>query len=430
MSIAMTSGQGGAPRRGLDTLDVARVAEGAVDLYDVAARLELRGVGDAVASARGYRDIFEWAADVAPRGTNRPDAPRRLPSSDGLRRAWSRSAVLTAGVLLCLPLMPRDGIVPLFAAASVGWLAAQVSSTALWWGIGRAQPAAGARLALRLGLTMLVAASALALLTGWWTTPLWAIWGASAAAANTVWASRRTALLLLVSAGAVAAPVVLLEADWRHWPAHLFVLGFGGCVYIRLDRMARTRSGPLSGSLPLLGWSVVTAVTLQGLLATLMMAQGDRFVLIATAGVVAGIASEPILEQVSRRVRATAAASSHWRRARLHMIAQGVFWTLAVGFLSLAVAGLVSWLILAQAPSPIVATSAFTVAALSGAVGLFMRTGSARGAARVALFATAVALCANSLLLDHPWSYAALGVATSVLVVTLAARRLSLPLAW
>lgn len=139
------------------------VAHDAVDLLDVAARLESSGVSDRTAAQRhGRPDVFALAADIV----RSQGALGAASARAGPRTAWAeplrRAVLLLAGVLLVAGVF-EVLYVPtrmVWIVGATGWIGGQLVAAIAWFHLGRGQAAVGLR---RAGAaTVLVVAAAAA----------------------------------------------------------------------------------------------------------------------------------------------------------------------------------------------------------------------------------------------------------------------------
>lgn len=412
----------GAPA-GSDGAARALVA-GSVDVYDAAARLESGGYGDLHARRLGYADVFGYAQSFGP---TVPEvvAPYRLMVRDQ-RQVWARAVLLVAAVLLFLRILPQDTVASMFAAASAGWLAAQVTSAGLYWGLGRLDVSRGARLALTALLPLFALGLAVAIPTGWWEMPLWMVGGFAAAYANTIVAALKLSLAVL----AAAVAIFLLPASLGAFPAAALILGLGGWAFTRLVWHARQGGTPSASGWLLVVWSLISALALQAVLLVLLVDDQVGFAVIALAGTASGVLGGPMLEQTVRSViRLTHSHESwEWVRRRMYVIAL-TFITL-LGALAVVACLLTAWGFQGRPLTSFEWAASFLIGALSACSGILMCVGTARGAA-LTLVAAALGVVLVALTLNLHTAAGTVAVLIISVVAGLgAAHRLARPGWW
>lgn len=410
--------------------ELSLLVEGAVDVFDAAARLESRGYGDAVAVRRGFSDVFDHARALD-RG-----APAELVDEargatlvipgESHAATWARAAMVLASVLMCLPVLPTQGVTSMFVAASAGWLGAQAVSAALYWGLGRRDLAGGARLALTCLVPMLAAGAVTALVTGWWQVPVWMLAGFAAAYANTAHADLRRALVLL----ALSLGSFVMGGTLGTFAGGSLILGFAGWSLVSMVPLARTGRRPSARGWSLVLWSVLGALALQAVLLVLLHDRHVSFPVIALAGTAAGVLGGPLLDGCVRYLRRLTADATVWRQVRRRMFSTGIVFAVELGALAAGMSVAVAWVFAGRHVTAVEGAAAFLIGALSACSGILMRVGTARGAA-VVLGIAAVALLSTQMgltLADVRATSALLGIAAVAGLV--AAARLARPGWW
>jgi hypothetical protein len=204
----------------VDDLDsVVDLTRGAVDVFDIAARLEASGLSDRSAISRhGRSDIFDLAAHVhRSEGWSMVSGPRRRTPS-GMGEAFRRAVLLLCGALLAAAVLgvlrlPTEVV---WLVGAIGWVGGQAVAAIGWTRLGWGQGPLGLRRAGGAAL-LLVALAAI--------TP------------QTVAPDRGTAVtagVLCVTWVAYAGSVPLLVCARRTqlalWPALAGLLVVGGAV--------------------------------------------------------------------------------------------------------------------------------------------------------------------------------------------------------
>ncbi|MCA1783997.1 MAG: hypothetical protein ABR551_14495 [Gemmatimonadales bacterium] len=408
-------------------ITVSGMVEGAVDLFDAAARMESRGHGDASAVRLGFADVFAEAYTLdlpIPVGRDVATHPAR-----GYHDAWCRAILLGASALMCLSIIPPHGTASVFVAASAGWLAAQAASAAIYWGRGIRDAGRGARLALASTFPLLIVGTIVAVVTGWWEVPLWVTWGFAAAAAHAVPVSLPRSISTLAAATG-ASLLTLVPAPLSGVPAVVLVLGFGLWSLTRLVPLARAGRQPSAVGWKLVNWSVFNALALQAALLSVLLASGIEFSIVALAGMTAGIVGEPLLESCGHQVRRTAAALVHWRTVRPLVIGYGLVCVVAVGMSAAGAGIVVAGVMHGRAITLPEAAAAFTIGALSACSGLLMRVGTASGAALNSFASASGMWVVAALWILHPVWYGAAMLGIALAAALFAALHLASPGWW
>jgi hypothetical protein len=198
---------------------VVHLTRGAVDVFDIAARLEASGLSDRSAISRhGRSDIFDLAALVQhSEGWSMVSGPRRRTPS-GMGEAFRRAVLLLCGALLAAAVLgvlrlPTEVV---WLVGGIGWVGGQAVAAIGWTRLGWGQGPLGLRRAGGAALLLI---------------------GIAAIAPMTVAPDRATELtagLLCVAWVAYAGSVPLLVCARRThhalWPALVGLLVVGGTV--------------------------------------------------------------------------------------------------------------------------------------------------------------------------------------------------------
>ncbi|MGY1667509.1 hypothetical protein [Geodermatophilus sp. SYSU D00696] len=377
------------PARAEPTVDPLQdLAAGAVDVLDVAARLEANGVSDRTAAARhGRTDVFALAAAVYRVGQARVGSElRRARTPVGLDEAGRRGLLLVAGVLLAaaaLSTLQVDARL-VWTAGATGWIGGQVVAAVAWSRLGWGEGPAGRRRAG--GMTLLVLAVApltpivLAhdLRVAAVAVALCLVWTAYASAVSVLVCARRTVGALVAVWGAllVVAVVSVLPESWT-WSPSLTLGGATTASLVVVLLGVRTVVGAGGPALPgRADWRAAAPAAAQAfllatsLLTLLQTVPEQSATPLVTASVVGAAAADPVIALLRARLQTSAARlyvmQAAARKARhAAVLAAGstaAFSALAAALVVLALqAGNPEW------PMTVVTAAAFTSMATTAA---------------------------------------------------------------
>lgn len=235
-----------------DLTPVYNVARGAVDVFDIAARLEASGISDRSAGRHGHADVFDLAALVhRSEGWAMVSGPRRRTPS-GMGEAARRAILLLCGALLAAAVLDvlRLATDVVWLVGVTGWVGGQAVAAIGWTRLGWGQGPLGLRRGTGAALLMLGVAAVAPLLfadgrdTAVPAVTLCVTWVAYAGSVPLLVCARRTSLAL--------------------WPALVGLVVAGGALVA--DR-------PWSGAVVLSAAALTTAVVV-GLAARAVSAAG------------------------------------------------------------------------------------------------------------------------------------------------------------
>ena len=363
-----------------------QLSAGAVDVLDVAARLESSGISDRVAASRyGRADVFLLASDLHRQDSWRISGARR-PGPSYLGRAVLRGLLLVAGVLLAavaldaLELSARM----VWISGITGWIAGQVVAAVAWSRLGLGQPKVGLQRAGATTLLVLVLATASATVVLWSERPGALLTGVLL---SLMWTGYACAVSLLVSAGrtwwtllavalglAVAGAALALDRPWSSVAAVtaaaaavLVVVLLAGWAVASAGGPARPGRPDWRSAAPAAGQAALLAASLLALLQTVPGRSAAPLVIASVVG--AAVADPAIallradLQSSATRLYLVSAAARKARRAAL-LAAAG---TAAVSALVAALvilpfrAGIPDW------PTAVTTAGAFTAMATTAA---------------------------------------------------------------
>ncbi len=389
-------------------LTIPTALTGAVDAYDVAARMEATGHGISHSLRAGYPSTFAHARALMPRETHH--VRTRVASEFKIHGGWPRTVVLVSGVALCLLMLaPQSSPLTLFLAAGATWSTSQVLSAVLWTGIGRGELANSARIALVAAVASLVVAGLTGVFAGWAVLG-WAAWGVTAAVGNSLFPGRRFAQ---ICAAAAITPSLLFL--WNPAVARLVVAAMVTLALAwamkELSRQSIRHARMDRGLVNATALALVQSLSLQAGLVGLYLLHPESFTVIALAGFLLAVLLETLLDYITGFTRSVAALTTSWRRARRSITWIAITATAAgglAGYLMCAALGIV---LSAGEMSPGTYQAALILGVLMTASGLLLRCGSAAGAAVIS--ATGAALMLVEQVLDPTMA----GSTTSVLLV-------------
>jgi hypothetical protein len=321
-------------RSGTEPLET--LSSGAVDVLDIAARLEASGMTDRMARQRhGLPDVFSLAATLhqGPGGSS-PGADTMAAS--GLGEAVRRAVLLVAGVLLAAAVLTNLDLPPIsvWVVGMSGWIGGQTVAAIAWTRLGWGQAASGLRRGAAATLLVLpVAAAAPGLVTmdaatAPASTALAIVWVAYATSVSLLVCARRTHLALaVVMVGLVLVCIaVLARQSWS--PVAVLVaaaLAAGVVVVLAVRTVLRAGRPALPDRID---WVAAAPAALQAaLLATsllllLQTVPAASATPIVVASVVGAALADPAIAVLRARLRtsagriyAVALAARHARRA-------------------------------------------------------------------------------------------------------------------
>ncbi|MCW2699137.1 MAG: hypothetical protein JWQ45_672, partial [Blastococcus sp.] len=197
-----------------EELLLAELSSGAVDMFDVAARLEASGVSDRTAKGQhGRRDVFALAADIHGGRSAHAAEARRQAMPSGLAEALRRAVLLLGGVLLAAALLERMTVAPglVWVAGVTAWVGGQAVAAISWNRLGWGQRDLGLRRGAGAALLVLAIAVAVPLVVpGFSGNRLVAVavcagWAAYAGAVSLLVCSGRTGAALVTVGGGTLA---------------------------------------------------------------------------------------------------------------------------------------------------------------------------------------------------------------------------------
>lgn len=404
---------------------------GSVDVFDATARLESQGFGDAHAIRAGYHDAFDHAAHLlADQGHRVVVTPR---PAAGLAPAIARALALLGGVALCVMTLANGDHPPaVFAAGAASWLGGQILGAVLWWGLGQGRLAAASATALRLAIAVVVCCAVVALA---WAQPAivaWAAWGVVGAVGTCLLAGWRFTGIVAAGAALSLTGLALPGTRFDGAVAYAVIAGATGWALLVLARRAGGAAPAWTPALTRsVGWTTLQVAALLGILALLFGRLGPAFIVIATAGLLASAAADPLHEFCARSARSVASVSTTWRIA---LWASGTVGVLAVWAVT-GVGELTGWATAAVLGLPWtvpLATAAIAVSALTAAASILLRSGHAPTSALMCLAGMAT-LAAAVWLADGSTDavrYGAWMAASLVLTTAVGASRHASPSAW
>lgn len=417
------------------------VSQGAVDVLDIAARLEASGMTDRAARAHhGVPDVFTLAATLRFSEADRSASPagRRAARSE-VGEALRRAVLLVAGVLLAgavLGTLRLDATI-VWTVGVTGWIGGQSVSAIAWSRLGWGQGAAGLRRGGAAALPVLVVAALLPAVisrdasTAVAGTLLALAWVGYAAAVSLLVCARRTHLALVTVLTALALVGLVLVAD-RTWSpaAVLGIAAAGSAVVVALAGQAVRRAGGpvLPGRIDLR--SAAPAALQASMLATSLLlllrtVPENSATAVVVASVVGAALTDPAIAVLRSRLRSSAGriyavslAARHARRAAVLAAASTATASAVVALVVILAlrAGTQDW------PTTMLPAAAFTaVATIAAALTAF-------GAPwRAALAAAAAVVYAATALLSPTVALAVVFPVVLLVAVTLLLHRVSDP---
>jgi len=201
------------------------VSRGAVDILDIAARLEASGVTDRMArQSHGSADVFALAATLRHDATWSERSAGGRPAWGELGEAIRRAVLLVAGVLLASAVLGHLGLAPtsVWLVGSLGWVGGQIVSAIAWTRLGWGQGGSGLRRGGSTALVVLLAAGVAGALVGRnspapVTSTVFTLgWVAYAMAVSLLVCARRTQAALAVVLGSllVMGAALFLHGTW------------------------------------------------------------------------------------------------------------------------------------------------------------------------------------------------------------------------
>ena len=427
-----------------------RVATSGIDVWDVTAQLESRGVSQRVAEAQGHGSVFDLAERVigavpgADLNAARERHPRRSQAS--VRAAIERTLVMVAGIIICATSLPRAADeIAVFMMAAGGWLAGQTVSAATWhaWGAGTRRDGLAAGGAVGLGVLVLGLAGTAA--SGWWEALIWIGIGIS------------TPLLLLlcngaavVLAGALVSVVCLgswfARNNYDGAPTALaawglpsavvatvvaVVLSLGLVVAHGRGRRVRYVDGtPVAVAVALLQ----TLFQLTILLQIFLGVGAGAFGAVALAVVAGGVLTDPLLTIQMAWAHSVAQTSASWQagRVRIGVVAAiMVLIILATSAATVVVVLLDPYRITLNQPA--IVAAALLCSAVISATNILLRTGSSVGAMLFAALAELLVVVTMFFPSDEPIGFVVMAVMAAVVIALalyLACVRFGHPSTW
>jgi len=328
LSIALpVPARGGAPQA---------LSHGAVDVFDVAARLEASGLSDAqVRRHHGAPDVFGLASRLV---RSAPPVPGgRVHGPSGLDESVRRALLLVAGAVLAAGLVAALGVgaVEVQTAGALGWVGGQAVAAIAWTRAGAGQLESGLRRGATATAVLLVVAAALgagvaALEPGGWPVAgaavLCATWVGYAAAVSLLVVARASRAALLVLVAGVVLLGVASAAGGAQAPALVLVAALGSALGVGAIAVRRlARAGGLEppdasdwhAAAPAALQALLLAASLLGLLSLVPAPEAAGLVV---AGVAGAVVADPAIVLLRSRMRRSASrlhvVSAAARRAR------------------------------------------------------------------------------------------------------------------
>jgi len=376
-----------APAAALDGqpwIDLPADVDGAVDGLDATARLESQGIGDAVAVRAGHDSIFALA-DACLAATPPPtEGYARQPL--GLVAALARVLVMMSSVVICLMMVPTlDWSGTGLVAGAASWISGQAVSASLWWGRGAGREVQGTQGALAVTLLMMAIAAPVAGLVGEPAIVGWAAWGCAVTVA--LYCVDHGRLAAITVGGAALAVAGLALPAWQSLPADA-VVAVACCWAVRVLVLRSGGWRPrrlVPRQAHLIGLALVQTFAHLYLLLVLYDRVGPRFPLVLWAGLASTAISEPLLVLATATTRRLAASHHLWRRVRRDTGLAGVVAVLTVGAVGTDAANAAALITTGLPTTGVVYASALAVTVLTSGCGILLRTGSAGGAAALAV---------------------------------------------
>ncbi|MDO5683814.1 MAG: hypothetical protein Q4G46_13435 [Propionibacteriaceae bacterium] len=404
-------------------VEIPSTVIGAVDAFEVSARLEMSGCGDRFAQGLGYESVFEHAQAVWHWTEIPADSPRD-PSRFG--EALKRSLFVLAGVALCLSIVDQDPVAIALTGVAA-WVGSIVVGSVLWWGHGRGDRGMGSRVGLGLGAVVIIAGVIGSLATGDPAVAVAALWGITAGIGMI--GSIRLPWVGLVLLAALVAVLghQIPGTEFDHIPGlTVAVLVAIAALVEEVPRARTTPAEAAEGALMIGLLSTVQVLSQVGALVGLVLQAGASATLVVVATLTVTGLAEP-LQEFARMVMS-------WSTGRLTSIAGarratgavGVLWAgslVAVGVGAAMLAAPMLGLPLAEVPLLVTITTCGIVASVLVMLG----TGSQVGA--VVLSCTAAA-ATWAVILVAPGALSALAATSIVVALTVGARRLADPAVW
>lgn len=401
-------------------VEIPSTVAGAVDEFEVGARLEMSGYGDRFAQGLGYPSVFEHAHVVS--GFAEIPAERRRVRSD-FGEAVKRSLFVLAGIVLCLTVV-TGGPPAVALTGAAAWVGSIVVGSVLWWGHGRGDRALGSRAALASGAVVVTAGLVGALVTGDPAVAAGALWGCTAGI--TMIGTITMARVVVVLLGALVGHL-LPGAQFDQLPGlTILVLLFALAIAEEIPRARGPRSGPTSG----VGLTAALATTqvlaqITALAALLDDAREGAVLVLAATFTVTAIA-EPLLEFAKVSMRFATARLTDIAGARLATGAVGLGWSGSLVLAGITAAAVVSPFVDIPLDPQLTAITLAVCGVISGVL-VLLGTGSQLGAVVLSLAAAAASWFVDLVALTAlPW-FAALVVAAALAI---GARRLANPGVW
>jgi hypothetical protein len=310
------------------TGSLAELTRGAVDSFDVAARLEASGMSDRTVRGRhGRPDVFTLAEDLHDGSAEERVPSGRLPVSTEVGEAMRRAALLIAGVLLAAAVLDVTdlGAELVWMAGVAGWVGGQVVAAIAWTRLGQGQLGLGMRrgsaaallvLGLAASVPLVVAPDVVAAVPG---MVLCTVWAGYACAVSLLVCARRTGAALGVVLSGLLFVVVALVAGQPWSPIAVLVASTAAATAVALlaVRVVVSADGPelpdgadVRAAAPALGQAALLATSLLVLLQTVSERNATSLVV---ASVVGAAAADPAIALLRTWLT--------WSVARVHHVA-------------------------------------------------------------------------------------------------------------
>lgn len=385
----MPSGSTPQTRQELPT-SIQEIVASAVDSYDVAARLEAGGYGDAVARKMGYDHVFDWAYVLTKNRGALGEPKRRGEGLRPLANVAARILILFSGVALCLAVLPPNATVALmFISGATGWIWTQTVSAGIW----RALSGGSRRWAASVGLTSAIPLVVLAVIISVIvSSPAPLLWG-SWAISSSILVIMRGGLKLAAVAVAVALLTIILGGVSPTLGTVAAVVGIlgatGDAVWSLIADKARPVA-PTPDTLKVQALGAIQAAAQVSIFLMLLNVIGPvSFVAVAIAGLIGAATSDAALDLTQIGTRTIATRTTSWRLGRSATAGAGAASALGIAMATIAIALLIHSYLASADPRMPMLFATLLVTGVTIAASMFLRAGSAVGAS-----ATAVAACA------------------------------------
>lgn len=404
---------------------ITRTVDGSVDVFDVSARLESKGLGDGQARLRGFKDVFEFAAETMRSITTRDASPPRVETR--LHEALFRSLFLFAGAILCISSLSVETPTTTTIYAGVGsWITAMVTSSVLWKGLSSGRRNTSSSAALIISAVFVALAAACSIYVGDLSVITWTMWG-FASASGMVDMRVRTLSLIVTASAALASLSHLWLGETAHIPGIVLVFLLFCLMVFREYQQSRAALTKFTFELGLTAIQAVFQVAaLVAVLLMLMQELGPESIAVIVAGFTVSALGGPLLETGATLVRWVATRTSSYLATRWLSAVVGManfIFTVLVGMTGGII---VTWLFIGPLDA-IAIVASLLMSVLAAGASMLLATGSQHGALWLSVVSALVIVLLPEL---NTESMAVCATVISLVAISLAGVRYARPLAW